>query len=344
MNSKNIRLIGIVFLILIVLFLLGIYILRPKSPTNALALSAEEYESLDSKTKSKKKSEFKDNFFDDSLKFDYKSLKDRKFSSEILSVHNRHPDVETSGNDSIKEHKDSLGALYSIIKEKNERVAVVIAANEVLVVGGYTVEKKYREGKGTQEEVAMAVLYGLLNSNLEHAGKKDGQFEKDYRGIIKYKSGIFKDSLLYSPDLSIKIGVDVYERYLKVKDKFSFFSEYIAFEYNNDKTILNRKSISKYKIDAYSIAAYDNRGRRRKCNYNSLYKDIFAKILKLLLHCHTKKTKHLVLTVPGSGVFAGGDRKYTESVNKAINDVLEKYGSLVQNIIVCPNGILKKRK
>lgn len=236
----------------------------------------------------------------------------------------------------VKQSNDSIFSLFDLLHNTGEEVAIVAAANAILVGGGYTVFRSSKDGRITQEEVLMGVVHGLSEVNLTLAIKNgNGKFYKNSKGQIKYNNKQLETKIWLSEKLGLKVPLDIVMGYKNNSKKCKFISDYILLCYYDKKfTIQEDKKVSN-KVHVYSMAAFEAR-HAKQVDYNKLYTDVYNKLITCLLDAEKRKIKNLVLKVPGTGVFANGDKKYLDAVKRAAKDAVEKYGGSFRNLIVSP--------
>lgn len=236
----------------------------------------------------------------------------------------------------VTQSHDSIFSLFDLLHNTGEEVAIVAAANAIYVGGGYTVFRSCRDGKGTQEEALMGVVHKLSEANLTLAIKdRNGEYYKDNKGRIKYNNEKLKDKIWLSEKLGLKVPLDTVMGYRYNSRNCKFLSDYILLCYYDKKFKIKEYKETSKKVSVYSMAAFDARNAKH-VDYDRLYTDVNNKLITCLLDAEKKRIKHVVLTVPGTGVFANGDKKYLETVKRAAKNAVENYGGSFSNLVVSP--------
>lgn len=259
-------------------------------------------------------------FFDKSRRFDFdkKSRVNGAVQLEVGADYDSKPTIKTSS--------DSLETLCELLST-GEKVAIINAASAVYVCGGFFA----KTGKGSQEEALASVTCGLGTSLLHFAGRdRRGRYEKSLDGKIKYERDVYKNAIFCSEDMHLKIEMKIYRAYLKVKKNYRFFSDYLAENFNSLTLLINQK----YTFTVYSMAALDSR-KVSRVDYKRLYRDVYNRLATALMDAKLKGIKHMVLTVPGSGVFSNNDAEYKKTVERAAKKACSHHGRGFNTITIC---------
>ncbi|ELA45885.1 hypothetical protein VCUG_02626 [Vavraia culicis subsp. floridensis] len=296
----------------------------------------------------------KDIFFEKTRDYEYRTFKNAKPKPVAKPILFKIP-RKNKPKPLVIPGKDSVWEMFRLIS-KNKSVAGNTAADSIYVGGGYSAMPKYRNGKGTQEEGAMALLSGLLTSLLPLAEKdKNGHFLRtdDFRtkGRFVYKPGTFSKNIWLSEGMYPRVSLNLWEQFTPNNTGNGFFTDHIASRYCRNKVSIDidRQNY----INIYSMVALDRRGMSQAemdKKYNDLYVDTFGQISAMLKNALEARNNAIVITIPGSGVFSnidrdpakGKDERYLDIVEEATVTAIKIYGWDFDEIVLCGHRSVPK--
>ncbi|OQS54904.1 hypothetical protein EHP00_257 [Ecytonucleospora hepatopenaei] len=278
-------------------------------------------------------------FYNDTVDFDFNNMGKLGIKpSRILTVPKDDESYTPKKMDlkNVVYSSDSILSLYTILSKNKENVAIIAAANEEYIGNGYSILRKYRRGIGNQEQALMSVVLGLLEANIGIAEKDSkGNLVIDNKRNYRYNKKSLRNQIWISENLGSKIPLELANDYATNNRNCKFFSTYVTLRYHEDKSILQENKESKGRVFVYSIAAIDN-GKVKITNYQDVYDDVYYKLIACLNDAQQNNIKHLVLTIPGSGIFAANDKKYLAEIKRASDDAVSLLGGYFDTLVLSP--------
>ncbi|KAF9762004.1 hypothetical protein NGRA_2283 [Nosema granulosis] len=244
----------------------------------------------------------------------------------------------------IKHGEDPLYEVFRLMYDTNFIVAANTVANGIYIGGGFSVDEVYRKNvEETQEEAFMSVFNRLFTTLCFFAiTNNKGLIERGDKNRFLYKSGIFKNNVLFSDNLFSRVTLSTFKDALYLtKGNYDCFFDYLVQRVEN-KTKKFEPVNSKTSIKIYSICGYDRRNKPEdQVNYNQIRLYTKIKISTMLEHASGQGVNAVVINIPGTGVHSwktrkgDPDQKMLDAVEEGTVSAVKDFGNHFKEIVIC---------